>query len=202
MQSGTALKCERSGCSRGWRPQAVTSTMPRELMVWINVAAGAQPGLAPRRFDDLARRFETPDSRNRWDAPLFTLRPAGGSRSPLCRCQVSGSTRAGTINGVARLRSTALYRWPPGAAPLPPHGRWHHPTCCTHPGGVTQQCQDVLAAAADVVAGTCVAPGSAAGASAATGQVLQPTPATGNPSLLGTNVLHEIDTAAQVRRGA
>jgi hypothetical protein len=28
-------------------------------------------------FEDLASRFERPDARNRWDAPLFTLRPAG-----------------------------------------------------------------------------------------------------------------------------
>ncbi|GFR52741.1 hypothetical protein Agub_g15352 [Astrephomene gubernaculifera] len=30
-------------------------------------------------FDDLAGRFERPDARNRWDAPLFTLHPAGGA---------------------------------------------------------------------------------------------------------------------------
>jgi hypothetical protein len=35
---------------------------------------------APRRHDsnrfkDLAGRFETPDSRNRWDSPLFTVTP-------------------------------------------------------------------------------------------------------------------------------
>jgi tRNA uridine 5-carbamoylmethylation protein Kti12 len=27
-------------------------------------------------FEDLAGRFEPPDSRNRWDSPLFTVRPA------------------------------------------------------------------------------------------------------------------------------
>ncbi|PNH08860.1 Protein KTI12, partial [Tetrabaena socialis] len=30
-------------------------------------------------FDDLAGRFERPDAKNRWDAPLFTVHPAGGS---------------------------------------------------------------------------------------------------------------------------
>lgn len=30
-------------------------------------------------FEDLACRFERPDSRNRWDSPLFTLRPLLGS---------------------------------------------------------------------------------------------------------------------------
>ncbi|KAL6751392.1 chromatin associated protein KTI12 [Haematococcus lacustris] len=28
-------------------------------------------------FEDLVSRFERPDMRNRWDAPLFTVRPAG-----------------------------------------------------------------------------------------------------------------------------
>lgn len=46
--------------------------------------------------------------------------------------------------------------------------------------------------------GAAGAPGAAAGAAAATGQNLQPTVATNNPGLLGTNVLHEIDAAAQV----
>ncbi|KAG2438046.1 hypothetical protein HXX76_005658 [Chlamydomonas incerta] len=30
-------------------------------------------------FDDLAGRFERPDARNRWDAPLFTIHPASGT---------------------------------------------------------------------------------------------------------------------------
>jgi len=29
-------------------------------------------------FDDLAGRFERPDARNRWDAPLFTVSPIRG----------------------------------------------------------------------------------------------------------------------------
>lgn len=28
-----------------------------------------------RIFEDLVRRFERPDSRNRWDSPLFELHP-------------------------------------------------------------------------------------------------------------------------------
>ncbi|KIY99639.1 putative Protein KTI12 like protein [Monoraphidium neglectum] len=91
------------------------------------------------RFDDLARRFEMPDSRNRWDAPLFTLRPAGDHA----------------------------------------------------------ECAEVLDLVAATVTGAAEAPGNAAGAAAATGQLLQPTIATTNPGLLGTNVLHEIDSAAQ-----
>lgn len=94
----------------------------------------------PNIFDDLVRRFETPDSRNRWDAPLFALRPAGESAGHLT---------------------------------------------------------EVLEAVTAVMTGAAGAPGSAAGAAAATGQVLKPTFATTNPGILGTNVLHEIDSAAQ-----
>jgi hypothetical protein len=43
------------------------------IMTLLSAAAAA----AARRFEDLARRFETPDPRNRWDAPLFTVTPGG-----------------------------------------------------------------------------------------------------------------------------
>lgn len=33
--------------------------------------AGRPDGYSPAVFDDLAGRFERPDSRSRWDAPLF-----------------------------------------------------------------------------------------------------------------------------------
>lgn len=35
--------------------------------------ASSVTGGRPRRFDGLVQRFEAPDSRNRWDSPLFTL---------------------------------------------------------------------------------------------------------------------------------
>ncbi|KAI8467670.1 MAG: chromatin associated protein KTI12 [Monoraphidium minutum] len=89
-------------------------------------------------FEDLVRRFETPDSRNRWDAPLFTLRPAGD------------------------------------------------------PGQYT----DVLAGVVAVATGGTAAPGVASNAGAGE-RLLTPNLATTNPGLLGTNVLHEIDHAAQ-----
>ena len=92
-------------------------------------------------FEDLARRFEAPDSRNRWDAPLFVVRPAGDSPAAI---------------------------------------------------------DETLAAVAAVLTGAASAPGAAAGAAAATGQALRPTVATTTPGLLGTNVLHEIESAAQV----
>lgn len=33
-------------------------------------------------FEDLAGRFERPDAKNRWDAPLFTVCPAGSQYDP------------------------------------------------------------------------------------------------------------------------
>jgi len=33
---------------------------------------------SPVVFEDLSSRFERPDPKNRWDAPLFTIRPALG----------------------------------------------------------------------------------------------------------------------------
>ncbi|KAK9819699.1 hypothetical protein WJX72_001375 [[Myrmecia] bisecta] len=41
--------------------------------------ARPEPTYTEDLFNNLAGRFETPDSRNRWDAPLFTLHPGGGS---------------------------------------------------------------------------------------------------------------------------
>ncbi len=38
-------------------------------------------------FEDLASRFERPDAKNRWDAPLFTVSPGGAhSELPLQPC--------------------------------------------------------------------------------------------------------------------
>ena len=71
---------------------------------------------------------------------------------------------------------------------------------CKHTGDSAEAHQEVLNSAAAVIAGAAGAPGSAAGAAAATGQALMPTIATTNPGLLGTNVLHDIDHAAQVQR--
>jgi len=46
--------------------------------------ARGEDGYSPAVFDDLSGRYERPDSRNRWDAPLFTVRWGGGgaARSP------------------------------------------------------------------------------------------------------------------------
>lgn len=41
------------------------------------------PYVPEHRFEDLAGRFERPDPRNRWDAPLFTVVP-GKQGSVLC----------------------------------------------------------------------------------------------------------------------
>lgn len=114
-------------------------TPPETCRKW-NEARPPGERYSPHIFEDLARRFEAPDSRNRWDAPLFTLHPASDTPEAV---------------------------------------------------------DEALAAVAAVVTGAAGAPGSAAGAAAATGQVLRPSVATTTPGLLGTNVLHDIDQAAQ-----
>lgn len=132
---------------------------------------------ATASFDDLAGRFEAPDSRNRWDAPLFRLSPA---------CEHALHCRMAGVCGRCR-RPDRL-----GPDPMSARAR---PRAAAGPAS----CDDVLAAVAGVMAGSAPAPGAAAGAAAATGGALQPTPATSNPGLLGTNVLHEIDNATQAR---
>jgi hypothetical protein len=52
-------------------------TPPDTCREW-NRQRGAAEGYTEPIFEDLAGRFERPDSRNRWDAPLFTVRPAAG----------------------------------------------------------------------------------------------------------------------------
>ncbi|EFJ43121.1 hypothetical protein VOLCADRAFT_121470 [Volvox carteri f. nagariensis] len=51
-------------------------------------------------FDDLAGRFERPDSRNRWDAPLFTLHPAAGTGCS--SCGEGGEAEADVLAAVVR----------------------------------------------------------------------------------------------------
>uniref|UniRef100_A0A7S0YTM1 Uncharacterized protein n=1 Tax=Polytomella parva TaxID=51329 RepID=A0A7S0YTM1_9CHLO len=81
-------------------------------------------------FDDLSCRFERPDSRNRWDAPLFTIRPGSEHEDESFEAIVAAITRPDTVQGPAA-------------------------------------------------------------------KELKPTLATQNPSLSGTNLLFEIDSAAQ-----
>ncbi|KAF8062921.1 KTI12 [Scenedesmus sp. PABB004] len=45
-------------------------------------------------FTDLARRFETPDARNRWDAPLFTLLPGAPDEPAILAAVVEAATGA------------------------------------------------------------------------------------------------------------
>jgi hypothetical protein len=67
-------------CQVWWRKQS--AFIERKITLGIqatNNAAAAAAAVVTWccRFQDLAGRFETPDSRNRWDAPLFTVRPGG-----------------------------------------------------------------------------------------------------------------------------
>jgi tRNA uridine 5-carbamoylmethylation protein Kti12 len=53
-------------------------TPPETCRQW-NQEREAASSYSETIFEDLACRFERPDSKNRWDSPLFTLRPLLGS---------------------------------------------------------------------------------------------------------------------------
>lgn len=50
---------------------------PEQCRRWNQQRSG--DGYSAAVFDDLARRFERPDARNKWDSPLFTVRPELGA---------------------------------------------------------------------------------------------------------------------------
>jgi tRNA uridine 5-carbamoylmethylation protein Kti12 len=50
------------------------------MAFWKMLTGQCLTMLCADRLEDLLRRFETPDSRNRWDAPLFTVKPGAVSR--------------------------------------------------------------------------------------------------------------------------
>lgn len=123
--------------------------------------------LAPRRsFDDLAGRFERPDARNRWDAPLFTLHPAsewcGVAR--LHRC-TEHSTLPAAPEGNAPQRATPQVvlvllrfvmrvRWAFAVCrTLPPLPQLPLPFCRTAGGTGTTSIGEDAEPEADVLAG-------------------------------------------------
>lgn len=114
-------------------------------------------------FDDLAFRFERPDGKNRWDAPLFTLRPPlGGLVAPGdvdgggaegCRGGVPGyrdPTRAETMErAVAHIRGTS-----DGLGSNGPAGKSLEPNAATQPSTLlsdTRLRAEIDAGAQDVV---------------------------------------------------
>ncbi|GAQ82857.1 RNA polymerase II elongator associated protein [Klebsormidium nitens] len=68
--------------AEGTRYCMVHCDVPQETAHEWN--AGREPTAAypPEIMDDLLRRFERPDGRNRWDSPLFTLYPDRDELSP------------------------------------------------------------------------------------------------------------------------
>ena len=113
-------------------------------------------------FDDLAFRFERPDGKNRWDAPLFTLRPplggfapeetAGGGAAEGC-AGVPGyrdPTRAETMErAVAHIRGTS-----DGLGSNGPAGKSLEPNAATQPSTLLSDARlraEIDAGAQDVV---------------------------------------------------
>lgn len=109
--------------------------VPIETSKHWNLARQPAKAYSQDVFDDLVSRFERPDSRNRWDKPLHTIRPASDNFSTQLQALIAAVTD--TSEG----RSNAL--------------------------------------------------------TASASSELVPTSATSNPSLSATNLLHQVDKAAQ-----
>ncbi|KAF6252971.1 chromatin associated protein KTI12 [Scenedesmus sp. NREL 46B-D3] len=118
-------------------------------------------------FQDLAGRFETPDARNRWDAPLFTVRPGSPDEA-----SVLAAAAAAAIGS-------------PLQQPQQQQQQQQQP------------CQGAGAAGSDPAADVDSLQEEQLLHQGALPGELQPTIATTNPALLGTNVLHELDRAVQ-----
>ncbi len=105
-------------------------------------------------FADLASRFERPDGKNRWDAPLFTLRPplaGGGARGCEGVPGYRDPTRAETTErAVAHIRGTSDGFGSSGGA----SGRSLEPNAATRPSTLlsdTRLRAEIDAGAQDVV---------------------------------------------------
>ena len=108
--------------------------VPIQTSAEWNAARDSSAAYSQAVFDDLSSRFERPDSRNRWDKPLYTINTAEDLGSHVSEIVVS-MTNTG------------------------------------HAAGNRQQ--------------------------ASSSSDLVPTSATSNPALSATNLLHEVDKAAQ-----
>ncbi|GBG59230.1 hypothetical protein CBR_g32247 [Chara braunii] len=64
-------------------------------------------------FDDLVRRFERPDGRNRWDSPLFTIRPDAEDHSEMMELIAQVASLAQGLRGAA----TAVAKGPRNLQP-------------------------------------------------------------------------------------
>jgi protein KTI12 len=69
-------------------------------------------------FDDLASRFERPDARNRWDAPLFTVSPIRGEDHLAEQVAAVALAATGTSSAAAVAAAVAA-----GASAVAPAGR-------------------------------------------------------------------------------
>jgi len=109
--------------------------VPIETSKEWNLAREPAHAYSQAVFDDLASRFERPDSRNRWDKPLYTVNPAAEDFATQLQVTIAAVTDTSTTR------------------------------------------RDVHAASGR--------------------SELVPTSATSNPALSATNLLHEVDKAAQ-----
>lgn len=160
---------------------AVHVDTPPEVCRRWNAARPEEQRYEKAVFEDLAGRFERPDARNRWDAPLFTVRPAAAAASP------SGPPAAG-----AAAVAAAASRQGDVSAPEDRSSEGDGEAWRASDSGAEASREQVLEAAVKAM----LDPGNP-NQQLQVAKVLQPTCATTNPALSATNALHEIDAAAQ-----
>eukprot|EP00898_Chlorokybus_atmophyticus_P006898 jgi/Chlat1/7209/Chrsp57S06758 len=142
-------------------------------------ASRGEPSYSSEIFEDLASRFETPDSKNRWDAPLFTINTSEGKANTLlllvnyCCTDCTDSY----VTTITHIRRCVI-----GSLP-------HFLLCCVGYDGGRQQ--PLLDAIVSVIRGK-EDPSTARGA-----RNLQPTVATQTVRLSDTNLLYQLDKATQ-----
>ncbi|KAI7843561.1 hypothetical protein COHA_002803 [Chlorella ohadii] len=141
---------------------------PADVCREWNAARPAEGAFSDAIFEDLACRFERPDSRNRWDAPLFTLRP-----------QLGRDAMQETLEAAAAAVADA---------PAPQRGAAAPAAAAAGGGGAAA----AAAAAADEESGSLDGPAPLLQA-----KQLKPKSATDTPMLAATNLQYEIDKALQ-----
>lgn len=99
---------------------------PIETCRTWNEARPADARYATAVFADLAGRFERPDSRQRWDAPLFTVRPAAAEGE----AEVQAQLRAVLVSALDLAQHADREPGSEGR-PVPPASRALAPTIAT-----------------------------------------------------------------------
>jgi protein KTI12 len=160
--------------------------------------ARGEDGYGPAVFDDLCGRYERPDSRNRWDAPLFTVRwpEAGAGEAAEAASAAEAAVRSPEVDAVLR---AALFAVTGGKAGAPVAAAAVAGAAAAAEGG-GPGAQQHSEAAAQQRAAALASGGLVAGLrSGGRGEQLRAGISTARPALAETNTLYAIDRECQVR---